>query len=160
GWPDPSTFNNVGAFFVWAVVFRNGKILAGTARMAVTLPISGNQVALTQDGTPWTQSATLSTLQAGDTLAIAPFGGRPPMRVNGGNALTVSNATFYGTPGNALQMFAANSTVDHVRVMPRPGELIGSNADGIDLGNGPNNHLRNSYVTATLDDALTVRTEY
>jgi hypothetical protein len=50
----------------------------------------------------------------------------------------------------------SNSLVDHVSVMPRPGTgLIGSNADGIHFSTTyRNNHIRNCYVTRTLDDAL------
>ena len=125
--------------------------------MQITMPISGNQIALTQDGTPWTQSATLSTLQAGDTIAIAPFCCGPSINAFTGNAITISNVTVYGAPANAVTLnYATNSTVDGVRIVPKPGTgLIGSNADGIDLGIGQNNHLKNSYVTGTLDDAMT-----
>ncbi|HEY2383297.1 MAG TPA: FG-GAP-like repeat-containing protein [Terriglobia bacterium] len=157
GFADPSTFNGLGAPLVWAVPFRNGHIVPGTARMKITMPISGNQIALTQDGTPWTQSATLSMLQAGDTIVVAPFCCGPPIEAFSGNAITISNVTIYGAPANAVHFdFATNSTVDNVRIVPTPGTgLIGSNADGIDLGVGQNNHLKNSYVTGTLDDAIT-----
>jgi hypothetical protein len=124
--------------------------------MRITMPISGNQIALADDG-PWTESATLSTLQAGDTIVVAPFCCGPPLSSFSGNRITFSNITVYGAPANAVHFdFATNSTIDGVRVVPRPGTgLIGSNADGIDLGIGQNNHLKNSYVTGTLDDAIT-----
>jgi HpiC1 cyclase/Bacterial Ig-like domain (group 3)/FG-GAP-like repeat/Viral BACON domain/Right handed beta helix region/CARDB len=157
GFPDPSTFNGLGAPLVWAVAFRNGQIVPGTARMQIAMPISGNQITLTPNGPPWTQSATLSTLQAGDTIVVAPFCCGPPLSAFTGNKITFSNITVYGAPANAVHFdYATNSTIDNVRVVPVPGTgLIGSNADGIDLGIGQNNHLKNSYVKGTLDDAMT-----
>ncbi len=163
GWPDPSTFNNLttpsgGAIEgLWAALFRNGAIVAGTTRTLLTRPVAGNVLNLVQDGTPWTQSATLSTLLPGDTVVVAARGGGPPILVWESDAVTLSNIAIYGSPTWAVQVYAtSNSTVDGVRVMPRPGSgLIGSNADGIHFASvRQNNHIRNSYVTRTLDDAL------
>src|SRR5262249_43813358 len=73
------------------------------------------------------------------------------------DSVTVSNVTIYGSPTWAVSFYAtSNSTADDVRVMPRPGTgLVGSNADGIHFTSvRQNNHIRNSYVTRTLDDVL------
>ena len=57
---------------------------------------------------------------------------------------------------------SSNSTVNSVGILPRPGYgLLGSNADGIHfLMTGPNNHIRNCYVTRTMDDALIMDSGY
>ena len=164
GWPDPSYFNNPplpsGGWTIegiWAAVFRNGAIVPGTTRMLVSRPITGNTLTLVQDGTPWTQSSTLATLQAGDTVVVTARGGGPPILVWEGDGITLSNITVYGSPTWAVNLQAtSNTTVDGVRVMPRLGTgLIGSNADGIHFASVRlNNHIRNSYVTRTLDDAF------
>lgn len=163
GWPDPSTFNNLtlpsgGAIEgLWAAIFRNGAIVPGTTRTLLTRPVAGNTLGLAQDGTPWTQSATLSMLLPGDTVVVAARGGGPPILVWESDTVTLSNITVFGSPTWAVQLYATrNSTVDGVRVMPRPGSgLVGSNADGIHFASvRQNNHLRNSYITRTLDDAL------
>jgi hypothetical protein len=163
GWPDPSTFNTLTPPFggeiegLWAVLFRNGAIVPGTTRTLLTQPVAGNTLVLVQDGTPWTQSATLSTVLPGDIVVVAPRGGGPPILVWESDAVTLSNITVYGSPTWAIKIYATNnSTVDGVRVMPRLGSgLIGSNADGIHFASTrQNNHIRNSYVTRTLDDAL------
>lgn len=163
GWPDPSSFNNLASPFggpiegLWAALFRNGAIIPGTTRTLLTGPITGNTLTLTQDGTPWTQSATLATLQPGDIVVVTARGGGPPVLVWESDSITLSNITIYGSPTWAVEVYAtSNSTVDGVRVMPRPVTgLIGSNADGIHFASvRQNNHIRNSYVTRTLDDAL------
>jgi hypothetical protein len=47
--------------------------------------------------------------------------------------------------------------VDRVRVEPRPGALIGSTGDGIHFRRSlRSNHIRNSYVTRTVDDGLVI----
>jgi hypothetical protein len=162
GWPDPSTFNNLttpagGAMkgfgqrcFEWSHCSRNDPNV-------LSRPVAGNTLTLVPDGTPWTQSAPLSTLLPGDTVVVAARGGGPPILVWESDAVTLANITIYGSPTWAVQVYAtSNSTVDGVRVMPRPGSgLIGSNADGIHFASvRQNNHIRNSYVTRTLDDAL------
>jgi hypothetical protein len=161
-WVDPVTFNGgtapAGPLVLWAVIFRNGHIVPGTSRMHMAEPIANNVFQLVQDNTPWTQSATLSTLRAGDTIVVTQRGGPPPVIATGGDSITISNATIYGSSGFAVFLNSvSNSTVDHVRVMPRPGNLIATNADGIHFGSsGPNNHIRNCFVTGTLDDALAI----
>jgi hypothetical protein len=162
GWPDPSTFNNLQSPFgdsvgLWTAIFRNGAIVPGTTRTLLTGPIRGNALTLTQDGTPWTQGATLSTLRPGDIAVVTARASGPPILVWESDSITVSNINIYGSPTTALQIYAtSNSTVEGVSVMPRPGVgLIGSNADGIHFVSvRQNNTLKNSYVSRTMDDAL------
>lgn len=162
GWPDPSSFNNVtepfgGPLSIWGAVFRNGSIVPGTTRMVITGPITGNQIVLTQDGTPWTQSSTLATLQAGDTAVVGLRGSGPPLLVWWSDSVTLSNINLYGVSERAVSLHeSTNSTVDNVRVEPRPGVgLIGSTGDGIHFEmTRQNNHIRNCYVTRTMDDGL------
>ena len=162
-WADPETFNGettpLGPPVLWAVVFRNGSIVPGTSRMHVVQPISGGVLNLVQDKTPWTQSATLSTLEPGDTIVVTQRGGESLINASRSDAITFSNITVYGSSAMAVLLNSvSHSTVDHVRVMPRPGSgLIASNADGIHFVlSGPDNHIRNSFVTRTLDDALAI----
>jgi hypothetical protein len=148
----------VGPPELWAVVFRNGNIVPGTSRMRVAEPIANGVLQLVQDNTPWTQASTLSALQPGDTIVLTQRGGQPPIIVFRGDAITISNVTVHGASQIAVLLGSgvSHSTVDHVRVMPRPGGgLIGSNADGIHFSiSGPDNHIKHSFVTRTLDDAL------
>ena len=167
GWPDPSTFNNVSTPYgtpdVWAVVFRNGQAVPGTSRMPVALPIANSTLTLIQDGAPWTQSATLSTLQPGDVIAVTERGGESPVLAYRGDSITFSYITIYGSSAFAVQMDSlSNSVADHIRVMPRPVTgLIGSNADGIHFTSSrQNNLITNCYVTRTLDDALAMDSLY
>jgi len=162
-WPTPETFNGqptpLGPPVLWAVAFRNGRIVPGTSRMQVAQPISGGVLNLVQDSTPWTQSATLSTLLPGDTIVVTQRGGESLLNALRGEAITFSNITVYGSSAMAVLLNSvSHSTVDNVRVMPRPGSgLIASNADGIHFVlSGPDNHIRNSFVTRTLDDALAI----
>jgi len=167
GWPDPAAFNTatsiISPLFFWGIVFRNGAVVPGTSRMQLTGPISGNTIALTQDNTPWTQSATLSTLQTGDTLVIALRGGGGAISVRDSDNVMLQNITVLGANNSAVDLHAtSNSTVDNVRVMPRPGTgLLGSNADGIFFeAIRQNNHIKNSYVARTLDDAIIMSSQY
>ena len=158
GWPDPAALTTpVGISAVpWAVAFRDGHIVPGTSRMRVAQPIASNVLSLVPARTPWTQSATLATLQPGDTLVVTQRGGLPPVNVTRGDSIVISHATLYGAGVIAVLLnTVSNSTVDGVNVMPRKGNLTSSNADGIHFVDcGPNNHIRNCYVTGTLDDAL------
>jgi hypothetical protein len=162
-WVNPETFNGettpLGPPVLWAVVFRNGSIVPGTSRMQVAQPISGGVLNLVQDRTPWTQSATLSTLLPGDTIVVTQRGGESLVDASRSENIVFSNFTVYGSSSMAVLLNSvSHSTVDHVRVMPRPGSgLISSNADGIHFVlSGPDNHIRNSFVTRTLDDALAI----
>jgi len=160
GWVDPATFNGVtapsGPLVLWAVAFRDQEIVPGTSRMNVAQPIANNVLRLVQDNTPWTQGATLSTLQPGDAIVVTQRGGLPPVSVTRGDSITISNGTVYGASAIAVLLNSvSNSTVAKVNVMPGHGNLISSNADGIHfIDTGTNNHIRNCFVTRTLDDAL------
>jgi hypothetical protein len=165
-WPDPVTFNGLtstnsttGPPELWAAVFRNGEIVPGTSRMHVAQPIANGVLELVQDNTPWTQSATLSTLEPGDTVVVMVRGGFGPITVIRGDSITISDATIHGSSAIAvLFISASHSIADRVRVMPRPGSgLVASNADGIHfVSSGPDNHIRRSFVTRTVDDALAI----
>jgi hypothetical protein len=103
-WPDPATPTIPPGVSVelWAVAFRHEKIVAGTSRMQVAQPIATNLLSLVQDNTPWTQSTTLATLQPGDIVVVTQRGGSPPIIVTGGDSITISNATVYGSGGFAV----------------------------------------------------------
>jgi parallel beta-helix repeat protein len=160
GWPDPTTLTTPAGVSVvlWAVAFRNQMIVPATSRMQVAQPIASNVLSLVQDNTPWTQSATLATLQPDDIIAVTQRGGQPALQANGGDSIRISHAAFYGASTMAVLLNAvSNSTVDYVQVRPRKGNLISSNADGIHfVESGSNNHIRNCYVTRTMDDALVI----
>lgn len=163
GWVAPSTFSGTNTPFgrlrLWAVVFRNGSIVPGTSRMEVRDPIGGGALELLPATSPWTQSPTLSTLRAGDVVVVTQRVGLSPVAARVGDAITFSNISVFGSSSWAVTLdFTSNSVVDHVKVMPRPGSgLIGSNGDGIHIHHAfQNNHVRNSYVTRTLDDAIAI----
>ena len=162
-WADPETFNGettpLGPPVLWAVAFRNGNIVPGTSRMQVAQPISDGVLRLVQDNTPWTQPTMLSTFLPGDTIVVTQRGGESLINASRSDAITFSNFTVHASSAIAVLLNSvSHSTVDHVRVMPRPGSgLIASNADGIHFVlSGPDNHIRNSFVTRTLDDALAI----
>lgn len=166
-WADPETFNGettpLGAPVLWAVAFRNGTIVPGTSRMQVAQPISGGILRLMQDNTPWTQAAALSTLAPGDTIVVTQRGGESLINASRSDNIQFSDITVYASSAMAVLLNSvSHSTVDHVRVLPRPGAgLIASNADGIHFVlSGPDNHIRNSFVTHTLDDALAIDSLY
>jgi hypothetical protein len=162
GWADPATFDAGAAnqppvpVVLWAMAFRHGNIVPGTSRMQVAQPIAGGMLELVQDNTPWTQAATLGTLQEGDTIVVTERGGQPPILAYGGTGITISHGTVRAASAIAVLLNGvSHSTVDGVSVMPRPGSLISSNADGIHFVDaGADNHIRHSYVTRTMDDAL------
>ncbi|HLJ17134.1 MAG TPA: right-handed parallel beta-helix repeat-containing protein [Bryobacteraceae bacterium] len=162
GWPDPTTFNGLTSpagdrVMFWAAIFRNGSVVPGTTRTQLTAPFAGGTLALAQDYTPWTQSAALATLQAGDTIVVTARGSGAPLIVWDSDSVTLSNIHIYGSPTWAIQIHAtSNSTVDNVSVQPRPnGGLVGSNADGIHFDSvRQNDHIVNCFVSGTMDDAL------
>lgn len=169
GWPDPVTFNGLtapdsttGPLELWAMVFRNGDIVPATSRMHVVQPVADGVLDLMQDNTPWTQSATLSTLNPGDIVVVTVRGGFGPITVVGSDHVTISDATIHGSSAIAvLFISSSHSVADHVVVTPRHhadnSDLISSNADGIHFSStGPDNHIRRSFVTRTMDDALAI----
>jgi hypothetical protein len=162
-WVDPSTFSGattpLGNPELWVVVFRNGLMVPGTSRMEVRDPIAGGVLELLPATSPWTQSATLSTLRAGDVVVVTQRVGQAPLKASVGDAITFSSISVFGSGSWAVNLeYTSNSVVDHVKVMPRPGAgLVGSNGDGIHFHHAlQNNHVRNSFVTRTLDDAFAI----
>ena len=77
GWPDPATLTTPSSIstVIWAAVFRNNRIVAGTSRMQVSQSIADNVLSLVQDDTPWTQASTLLSLHPGDTIVVTQRGG-------------------------------------------------------------------------------------
>ena len=168
-WPDPATFNgltppdpNTGPLALWAMVFRNGDIVPGTSRMQVVQPIANGMLDLVQDNTPWTQDAALSTLSPGDVVVVTVRGGFGPVTVTQSDHVTISDAIVQGSSAIAvLFISSSHSLADRVRVVPRQqggaSDLISSNADGIHFtSTGADNHIRHSFVTRTMDDALAI----
>jgi hypothetical protein len=126
----------------------------------LTGPFSNNTLAIT-DVAPWAQAGTLATLQAGDTIVVTTRAAGPPILIWESDSITFSNASVYGSGQWAVEIYySSNTTVDNVSVEPRPVTgLIGSNADGIHFTYTlQNDHIRNSYVARTMDDALIMDT--
>jgi hypothetical protein len=120
-WANPETFNGettpLGPPVLWAVAFRNGSIVPGTSRMQIAQPISDGILKLVQDKTPWTQSATLSTLAPGDTIVVTQRGGESLINASRSDDLKFSNITVYASSAMAVLLNSvSHSTVDHVRV--------------------------------------------
>ncbi len=168
-WPDPVTFNGLtppdpttGPLALWAMVFRNGDIVPGTSRMQVAQPIGNGVLDFVQDNTPWTQSAALSTLSPGDIVVVTVRGGFGPVTVTQSDHVAISDATVQGSSAIAvLFISSSHSLADRVRVEPRQqgrvSDLIASNADGIHFtSTGADNHIRHSFVTRTMDDAMAI----
>jgi hypothetical protein len=159
GWPDPSTFNNLTDPYggpiqgYWATIFRNGSIVPGTSRTLLQAPFTNNTITI-QDQAPWTMAPTLAALQAGDTVVVYARGGGPAVSVGFGSGITFSNVSIYGAQGvNLIQ--TTNTTVDGVRIEPRPGSGLLGGVGGINfVPLGANDHIRNSYVSRTIDDAI------
>jgi Right handed beta helix region len=169
GWPDPVTFNaltppdpTTGPLELWAMVFRKGDIVPATSRIHVSEPIAAGVLDLVQDNTPWTQSATLATLNPGDIVVVTVRGGFGPVTVVSSDHVTISDATVHGSSAIAvLFISSSHSLADRVRVTPGQhaggSDLISSNADGIHFSStGPDNHISRSFVTRTMDDALAI----
>jgi hypothetical protein len=164
-WPDPVEFNGLAQSTAptsplgfWALDFRNGDILPGTSRMEVTQPIAAGALDLVQSNAPWVQGTTLSTFQPGDTIVVFVRGGQATISVVGGDSITVSDATIYGSSLQGIQFnSSSNGIVERVRVMPRPGSLISVDAGGIIfVDDAGANHIRNNLVARNLDDALAI----
>lgn len=164
-WPDPIEFNSIvqtaaptGPLTFWAMAFRNGDIVPGTSRMEVTQPIANGALSLIQTNAPWVQGPTLSTLQPGDTIVVFVRGGQATISVVGGDSITVSDATIYGSSTQGIQFNTTSHAIaERVHVMPRPGSLIATDAGGIILVNvGAGSHIDNSFVARSLDDALAI----
>jgi hypothetical protein len=158
GWADPKTFTDTGFGTpeLLAVFFRNGALIPGTGLTIMSYPISGNTLSIEPSDTPpWTQTDVLSTLRPGDIVAVADDIGADPLDVVKCDSMLFTNIEIHGGIG-AINLFdVSNSTLDRIRVTPRPGALLGSASGGLMFFDPlQNNHIRNSYVTRTLDDAL------
>jgi hypothetical protein len=131
-----------------------------TTRTPIAKPTGGAALKVVSDGAPWAEPAVLSTLQPGDTIVVTARGGAPPLNVVRGDSVVFSNISIYASANWAVSMSeVSNSTLDRVNVLPRPGSghLIGSNADGLHFAfSRQNNHVRNSYITRTLDDGIAI----
>jgi hypothetical protein len=167
GWVDPSTLSGITTFFgkpeLWVVVFRNGSMVPGTSRMPVKDPISSGFLELLSDKTPWNQATTLSTLKAGDVAVVIQRVGQQPIWANLGDDIMLSNISVFGSGNWAVSLDnMSNSTIDRVKVMPRPGTgLVGSNGDGIHVHWArQNNVVRNCFVTRTVDDGISIDSIY
>jgi uncharacterized protein (TIGR03437 family) len=158
GWADPKTFTvtpEFGTPELLAVFFRNGALIPATGLIIMSYPISGNTLSAEPSDTPWSQSDVLGTLRPGDVVAISDDIGADPLDVVKCDSMLFTNIEIHGGIG-AINLFdTSNSTLDHIRVVPRPGALLGSASGGLMFFDPlQNNHIRNSYVTRTLDDAL------
>lgn len=161
GWPDPSIFNSLTDPYggpiqgFWGTMFRNGSVVPGTTRTLLQAPFINNTITIA-DGSPWAQAATLATLQAGDTIVVYARGGNVAILAEFGSGITLSNIAVYGGQGiNLIQV--TNSIVDGIRVVPRPGTGLIGGVGGVNfVPLGANNHIRNSHITRTIDDAISM----
>jgi uncharacterized protein (TIGR03437 family) len=165
GWADPATFVDtvLGTPQLFAAFFRNGVQLPATALTFVTYPVTSPVLVVNSLGEPWTQPNILATLQPGDMAAVWDRSGLETILVDSGDTVTLSNIEIHGSGGGfAVQVSrSSNSIADNVRIKPRPGGLIASNADGIHFSFSiRNNHIRNCYVTGTTDDALAMDSDF
>jgi len=165
GWADPATFTNTvfGTPQLYALIFRNGAEVPGTGLTYLSFPVTSPTLTLVPNGPPWQQSGTLSTLMPGDTIVVEDRSGAEAISVENGDSITLSNIEIHGTGGGfAVQVGqTSNSTAENIRITPRPGAFVASNADGIHFtGSLRNNHIRNCYVKGTMDDALAMDSEY
>ena len=159
GWADPATFTTsaFGTPQLFALFFRGGYQIPATALTFITYPITSPELVITNNSEPWTQPGVLSTLKPGDMVAVWDRSGAEAIEVNNGDSITLSNIEIHGSGGGFAVSVgsSSNSVADNVRIKPRPGALIASNADGIHFSSSlRNNHIRNCYVTRTTDDAL------
>ncbi|HLW76400.1 MAG TPA: hypothetical protein VKS01_05430, partial [Bryobacteraceae bacterium] len=130
GWADPNTFVTTPEFGdprLLGVFFRNGVQVAATGLTFFNYPISGKTLTVSSsDIAPWTQSNVFATLQAGDVLVVVNANGADPIDVSKCDSLLFTNIEIHGGLG-AINLFnTSNTTLDHIRVVPRPGALLGS----------------------------------
>lgn len=165
GWPDPASFITTmfGDPQLFAAFFRNGTQVRATGLTFITYPITSPKLAVNSNGEPWTQPVVLGTLQPGDMAAVWDRSGLEAIAVFSSDFITLSNIEIHGSGGGfAVSVsMSSNSIADNVRIKPRAGGLIGSNADGIHFSFSlNNNHIRNCYVTGTTDDALAMDSDF
>lgn len=165
GWADPASFTTsvLGTPQLFAFFFRNGLQAPATALTFISYPITSPTLTITNNGEPWTQLDVLSTLRPGDTVAVWDRSGLEAISVDSSDSITLSNIEVHGSGGGFAVAVgrSSNSVADNVRIKPRPGALVASNADGIHFYLSlRNNHIRNCYVTRTTDDAIAMESGF
>jgi hypothetical protein len=98
---------------------------------------------------------TVNNPSTSDVVVIAEAIGAEPLDVVKSDSMLFANIEIHGGIGGINLFDTSNSTLDHIRVVPRPGALLASVIGGLMFFDPlQNNHIRNSYVTRNLDDAL------
>jgi hypothetical protein len=164
GYQAPADFNTNraadGSDAIWMFIFRNGVPIQQVGRIGATRPVSGNTIQLSDPNDPWTRAASLSSIQAGDTVVFTDRSGPPALNFVGGQNNAIRNASIYSSGQIALYFGRTNGAVaDHMQVIPKPGttRLISTNADGIHTSFASGAQLfTNNIVRRTCDDALAI----
>jgi len=169
GWPSPAIFNTVtnpdgSSQDLWALVFRNGALVANSNRLPLVRPLQDGVLQVQKNDAPWTQPSVLAAYQPGDTIVVTARGSEAPLLIAGGDGNVIRNVDVYSSGAIGVHLdTVSNATVDHVRVMPRPGtdRLIGANADGIHLSYAlANNLVTRCYVSRSIDDAIAINSPF
>lgn len=169
GWPSVTIFNTVtnpdgSPQDLWALVFRNGALVSNSNRLPLTRPLQDGLLQVQKNDAPWTQPSVLAAYQPGDTIVVTARGGEAPIMIAGGDGNVIRDVDVYSSGAIGVHLdTVSNATVDHVRVMPRPGtdRLIGTNADGIHLSYAlANNTVTNCYVSRSIDDAIAINSPF
>lgn len=169
GFRDPTDFNRVSEFpsavipRMFALVFRDGQLLANTGRMSIAMPLQPSVVRINDEGGS-AHSDVVRTFRPGDTLIV--FGrsvGGQPLSCNRCTQVTIRQVELYASGNVALLLGDATAcVVDSVRVVPRPGtdRLISSLADGVMLSNARSqNAVRRSEIRGAGDDGISVNSQ-
>jgi uncharacterized protein (TIGR03437 family) len=170
-YPLPSVFNALNAALpsgyvnngYYAYVFRDGKQLRETGRMAVTGPLNDSTLRLSGKE-PWTKAAELNAIRPGDIVVLEWRAGLGTIFSSGSTGLTVRNVSIYSSGFIGVFVVSGSATtIDHVQVIPRPGtdRLISTNADGIHLARArADNRLSDNTVKRCCDDAIAMDGEW
>jgi len=165
GWSTPASLRSPsGSTNYWAIVLRGGSPIPNASRLPLTQPTSSSTLQVIRDTTPWTQPAVLRTYQPGDIIVVTLRDGEATILTEGGGGNVVSGVDIYASGAIGLHLdSASNSTVNKVRVLPRPGtdRLISTNADGIHLSYIQNNNsVQLCYVALTMDDGIALNSPF
>lgn len=165
GWPPPTALTaRFGGTEYWAMVLRAGAAIPNTSRLPLLPPTSSGSLYVQRVSSPWAQPAVLATYKAGDIAVVTLKDGDAPIRVVGGDSVTISGIDVYASGSLGLHLDrTSNSTLSNFRVLPRPNtdRLISVNADGIHLSYmQANNSIENCYVSRTMDDAIAVNSAF